>query len=164
MERDVTAALREVKGATKQEVLTFETYVSQALAADRLIGTLIGACGVIALGLGVVGVYGVMIDAVRRRRREFGLRAALGASPADLVRALLGTSAAAASGGIACGLGGAFVLSRVVRSMVFGLPPIDGGLVAAIIVLMTLVVVAAVAGPARQAVRVSPLVALRDQS
>lgn len=162
MNDDVVAALTELAGTTKMEVLPFETFVAQALATDRLIGTLIGICGAIALGLAVIGVYGVMIDAVRRRRREFGLRAALGATPADLLRVLLGASLAPAAIGVGAGIAGAWILSRVVQSVIFGLPAIDAALVAAIVLLMAVVVTAAVIAPARQAVRVSPLVALRE--
>ena len=162
MDRDVTAALTDLGGTTKLEVIPFETFVSRALATDRLIGTLIGACGAIALALAVIGVYGVMIDAVRRRRREFGLRAALGASPADLLRVLLGSSLAPAAAGVGAGIAGAWLLSRVVQSFIFGLPAIDPALVAAIVLLMAVVVTAAMIAPARQALRVSPLVALRE--
>lgn len=163
MDDEVAAALGDLGGATKLEVLPFEQFVSKALATDRLIGTLIAACGAIALGLAVIGVYGVMIDAVRRRRREFGLRAALGASPADLLRVLLGSSLGPAAAGVVAGIGGAWILSRVVQSFIFGLPAIDPALVAAIVLLMAVVVTAAIVAPSRQALRVSPLIALREQ-
>ena len=162
MNGDVAAALTDLGGATKLEVMPFEQFVSKALATDRLIGTLIAACGGIALGLAVIGVYGVMIDAVRRRRREFGLRAALGASPADLLRVLLGSSLGPAAVGVAAGIAGAWILSRVVQSFIFGLPAIDPALVIAIVLLMAVVVALAIVAPARQALRVSPLVALRE--
>jgi predicted permease len=164
MNGDVAAALTELGGTTKMEVLPFEAFVAKALATDRLIGTLIGICGGIALGLAVIGVYGVMIDAVRRRRREFGLRAALGAGPTDLLRVLLGSSLAPAAIGIAAGFAGAWILARVVQSVIFGLPAIDPPLVATIVVLMAVVVTVAVIGPARQALRVSPLAALRHDA
>jgi ABC-type antimicrobial peptide transport system permease subunit len=162
MDREVVAALAGLGGTTKLEVLPFETFVSRALAADRLIGTLIGACGALALGLAVIGVYGVMIDTVRRRRREFGLRAALGATPSDLLRVLLGSSMAPAVAGVSAGIGGAWLLSRLVQSVIFGLPVIDATLVTAIVLLMALVVAGAIIAPARQALRVNPLVALRE--
>jgi predicted permease len=162
MDGEIAAALTELGGTTRMEVLPFEAFVARALATDRLIGTLIGICGAIALALAVVGVYGVMIDAVRRRRREFGLRAALGASPADLVRVLLGSSLAPAAVGVGAGIGGAAILSRIVQSTVYGLPSIDAPLVIAIVLLMMFVVAIAVIAPARRAIRVSPLVALRQ--
>ena len=159
-ERDVAAALAAT-GTARLEVLGFQAFLSRALAADRLIGRLIGACGAIALGLALIGVYGVMIDAVRRRRREFGLRAALGAGPADIVVALIGSNLTPAAAGIAGGVAGALLLSRLAAALVYGLPGIDAVLVAEVVFLLLLVVLASVAGPARRAVKVSPLLALR---
>ena len=162
VERDVIATLDVAGGATKLEVMRFDAFVRRALAPDRLVGTLVAACGALSLGLAVVGVYGVMNDGVRRRRREFGLRAALGATPPHIVRTLLGWSLAPALGGVAWGVAGAFILTRLARSIVFGLPRIDAALLAAIVALMLLVVLGSVAAPIRQALRVSPLVALRE--
>ena len=159
-ERLVTATLAAA-GTAKLEVLAFEAFLTRALAADRLIGRLIAACGAIALGLALIGVYGVMIDAVRRRRREFGLRAALGAGPADIVVALVGSHLTPAAVGIATGVTGAWLLSRLAASVVYGLPGIDAVLVAEVVFLLLLVVAASVAGPARHAVKVNPLLALR---
>jgi hypothetical protein len=159
-ERDIAATLAAA-GPAKLEVLGFEAFLTRALATDRLIGTLIGACGAIALGLALIGVYGVMIDAVRRRRREFGLRAALGASPAHIVVALVGSNLTPAAAGIAAGVTGAVVLSKLAASVVYGLPEIDAVLVAEVVFLLLLVVLVSVAGPARRAAKVNPLLALR---
>jgi predicted permease len=159
-ERDIAATLTAA-GTAKTEVLGFPAFLTRALAADRLIGRLIGACGAIALSLALIGVYGVMIDAVRRRRREFGLRAALGAGPANIVVALIGSNLTPAAAGIAGGVAGAMLLSRLAASFVYGLPEIDAVLVAEVIFLLLLVVLASVAGPARRAARISPLLALR---
>jgi ABC-type antimicrobial peptide transport system permease subunit len=103
-----------------------------------------------------------MLDAVRRRRRELGLRAALGAGPAHIVMALVGSNLTPAAAGIAAGVTGALLLSRLAASIVYGLPPIDALLVAEIVCLLLLVVLASVAAPARRALRISPLVALRE--
>jgi ABC-type antimicrobial peptide transport system permease subunit len=105
-------------------------FLRRALAPDRLIGTLLGACGAIAVGLALIGVYGVMIDAVHRRRREFGLRAARGAGPAHIIAALVGSNLTPAAAGIAAGVTGALLLSKVAASIVYGLPAIDAALVA----------------------------------
>ncbi len=160
-ERDVAATLAAA-GNAKIEVLGFQAFLARALAPDRLIGKLVGACGAIALGLALIGVYGVMLDAVRRRRREFGLRAALGAGPAHIVVALVGSNLSPAAAGIAAGVTGALLLSRLAASFVYGLPPIDALLIAEIVVLLLLVVLGSVAAPARRALRISPLVALRE--
>lgn len=156
------AATLAAAGTAKLEVLGFEVFLARALAPDRLIGTLVGGCGAIALGLALIGVYGVMLDAVRRRRREFGLRAALGASPAHIVMALVGSNLTPAVAGVAAGVTGALLLSRLAASLVYGLPSIDVILVLEIVFLLLLVVLASVAAPARRALRISPLIALRE--
>ena len=162
VEEEILSALQAAGGATALEIMRFDEFVRRALAPDRLVGTLVAVCGALSLGLAVVGVYGVMIDAVRRRRREFGLRAALGATPAHIVSALVGWSLTPAVAGVGAGIGTALLLARIVRSIVYGLPAIDLPLLASVAALMLLVVVASVAAPARLAVRVSPLVALRE--
>jgi hypothetical protein len=159
-DRDVAVTLAAA-GTAKLDVLDFQVFLTRALAPDRIIGTLIGACGAIALGLALIGVYGVMIDAVHRRRREFGLRAALGAGPTHIVVALIGSNLPPAAAGIAAGVTSALLLSRVAASVVYGLPGIDAVLVAEVVVLLLLVVMASVVGPLRRAVMVSPLLALR---
>ncbi len=163
VEREAAAALDAAGGATKVEVFPFDVFLERALAPDRLVGVLIAVCGSLVLVLALVGVYGVMIDAARRRRREFGLRAALGASHTQILAALVGSSLAPAAAGVGLGIAAAFVLARVAASFVFGLPAIEPLLVVAIVGLMVLVVLLSVAAPARSALRVSPLVALRDQ-
>jgi ABC-type antimicrobial peptide transport system permease subunit len=102
-----------------------------------------------------------MIDAVHRRRREFGLRAALGAGPAHIVVALVGSSLTPAAAGIAAGVTGAWLLSRLAASVVYGLPGIDPVLVGEVVILLLIVVLASVSGPVRRAVKVNPLLALR---
>ena len=123
-------------GTAKLDVLDFQVYLTRGLASDRLIGTLIGACGGIALSLALIGVYGVMVDAARGRRREFGLRAALGAGPPDIVAALVGSNLTPAVAGIAAGVTVALLLSRLAASFVYGLPGIDAVLVAEIVLLL----------------------------
>ncbi len=162
VEREAAAALVAAGGATKVDVLPFAVFLERALAADRVIGRLVALCGALALALALVGVYGVMIETVRRRRREFGLRAALGASPARIVFALVGSSLTPAAVGVGSGIGAAFILTRVTASIVFGLPPLELTLVAEVVALMAVVVLVSIAGPARTVLRISPLVALRQ--
>jgi predicted permease len=159
-DRDVAVALAAA-GTAKLDVLDFHVYLTRGLAPDRLIGTLIGACGGISLTLALIGVYGVMVDAVHRRGREFGLRAALGAGPTDIVATLIGSNLTPAVAGIAAGVMLALLLSRLAASFVYGLPGIDGVLIAEIVFSVLLCVLASVTAPARRAVTVSPLLALR---
>jgi hypothetical protein len=163
VEREVLDALRPAGKVRTLEVSTFEDHISRGLAADRLIATLVAACGVIALGLAVIGVYGVMADMVRRRTREIGLRIALGAGPWQIVRIFVGVTLTPAFAGVVTGLYGAGLLVQIARSLVYGLPSIDAPLAATIVAGLSLVVTAALVPPARRALRVSPLLAFRDQ-
>jgi putative ABC transport system permease protein len=143
-------------------VRTFRDHLSRALAADRLTGVLIAACGLLALALAVVGVYGVMADLVRRRTREIGLRLALGAGPLHIVRGIVGASVAPAFAGIAAGIGGAALLARIGRTFVFEVPSADLPTLVLTMAGLAVVVAAAIAPSALRALRVSPLTALRD--
>lgn len=164
--RTATAALRselEQSGTTRSlEVESFNDHLLRELAPDRLTSMLIAACGVLALALAVVGVYGVMADLVRRRTREIGLRLALGAGPLHIARAVTGACAAPAMTGIVAGIGAAVLLARVARVFVFEVPPPDVGTLALTTAGLSLVVLVAVAPSTVRALRVNPLSALRD--
>jgi hypothetical protein len=153
----------EQTGPTRTlNVMTFTEHLSHALAADRLTAVLIAACGLLALALAVVGVYGVMSDLVRRRTREIGLRIALGAGPLHIVRGVAGATTIPACAGIATGIGAAALLARIARTFVFEVPAADGATLALTTAGLLLVVLAAIAPSAVRALRVSPLTALRD--
>lgn len=123
---------------------------------------LIAACGLLALALAVVVVYGVMADLVRRRTREIGLRVALGAGPLEIVQGIVDACAAPALAGIAAGILAAVLLARVARTFVFEVPSADLPTLALTTLGMAVVVAAAIAPSAYRALRVSPLSALRD--
>ena len=156
------AALERAGPPKSVEVLAFDAYLSRALAPDRLIARLAGACGLASLALAVIGVYGVLGDMVRRRTREIGLRLALGASPRQVLQGVLGAGLVPAGAGIVAGVCGAEVAIRLARSFVYELPVLDAGLVAGIIALLVAIVAAAVAPPALRAIRVNPAIVLRS--
>lgn len=142
---------------------TFEQHLAEALTLDRLATTLVSACGVWALLLATLGVYGVIGDAVRRRTREIGLRVALGADRRRVIGLVYSEALYLTAGGLAVGCGAALLLERVVRSFVYLLPSIDGVTLAAVLIVLTLAVAAAAAIPAHRALRISPITALRAE-
>jgi ABC-type antimicrobial peptide transport system permease subunit len=164
VEREVLDVLRAAGKLKKLDVSSFDAHLSRGLAADRLIATLVGACGVIALGLAVIGVYGVMSDMVHRRTPAIGLRIALGAGPWQIIRTFVAVTLTPAFAGVIAGLYGAAVLVRFARSLMYGLPSIDAPLAATIVAGLSLLVVAALVPAARRALRVSPLLAFRDRA
>lgn len=142
---------------------TLDAHLADALAVDRLITTLIGVCGLMALAMSAVGIYGVMNDTVRRRTREIGLRVALGARPLQVGRLVFAESMWLASLGSVSGLTAAFVGTTAARLFLYGMPPLDLRTVAAVVFALAVVVGLAAIVPLRRALRVNPIIALRDE-
>jgi putative ABC transport system permease protein len=145
------------------QITTLETRISESLALDRLTVTLVGACGVIALAMSTLGVYGIMNDAVRRRTREIGVRAALGAGPFQIARLIVLEAAYPAAGGLAIGALGALAAARVGRLLLHGAPPIDLTALAATAGALFAVIIVAAIVPLQRALRVHPSIALRAE-
>ena len=116
----------------------------------------------VALSLALIGVFGVMSYTVNQRVREIGLRVALGARGSDIYGMVLRQGLLLAGVGIACGLVGAFFLSRFLTTMLFGVAATDPPTFVAVPVLLAIVVTSACLLPARRATRVDPLTALRE--
>jgi predicted permease len=124
-------------------------------------GTMSGLFGAIGLALASIGLYGVVANTVSQRTREIGIRTALGASGASILRLMMRESMVLAAIGIAAGFAGGLGAARLLKSVLFSVDPADWKTI--VVVMVALAVVAAVAclAPARRAARVDPLVALR---
>jgi putative ABC transport system permease protein len=144
-------------------ISTMEKNIGASLAARRLTMSLLGAFAGLALVLASVGIYGVMALSTTQRTREMGIRFALGASRADVLKLVLGKGISLIGVGLAAGLIGAFAASRAVSSLLYNVGSLDA--VALIGALVTLAVVAFIACylPARRASMVNPIEALRTE-
>jgi predicted permease len=143
------------------KVQTMELLVADALSGEKFLLFMIGLFAAMALILAIVGIYGVLAYVTNQRVREIGIRVALGAQRSDVSRLVLGYGFALTLAGVALGLGGAWAATRVLNSVLFGVSSTDP---------LTFIGVAAILGcaamlacyiPARRAMRVDPMVALR---
>ncbi|MGV3710938.1 MAG: ADOP family duplicated permease [Gemmatimonas sp.] len=145
------------------EVKPFATIVSGSAARQRFATFLLVAFGAAALLLGAVGIYGVVSASVAQRRREIGVRMALGASRQMVLRSVLEQSLTISAAGVAVGLAGALASASLLRGLLFGVGVVDAGVLGAVVVLLALVSVAAALAPAVRASRVDPLIAIRAE-
>jgi putative ABC transport system permease protein len=143
------------------DAMTLERVISNAIVGLSYVAANMGVLGLIALVLASVGVYGVMAYAVTERTHEIGVRLALGARPSDVMKMLISRGLVLTAIGIAIGLPMTFALERLLASLLFGVSATDlisfGGGAAALAVVALL----ACYFPARRAMRVDPMVALR---
>jgi predicted permease len=168
-EGDPTAVMGSVRRAVAEvdsreviyNVQTMDEVVSNSYAARRLSMILLGAFAGLALVLACVGIYGVISYLVGQRTHEIGVRVALGAQPGDVMRLVIGHGARMAVIGVAIGTGAALGLTRLMANQLFGVSAHDPLTFAAVAVLLILVAVAACYIPARRAMRVDPIIALR---
>jgi len=135
--------------------------IARELVNPRFNLILVGLFALVAMAIALVGIYGVMSFAVARRTREIGVRMAMGALPGDILLMVLGKGIALASLGLGIGLAGAFGVTRLLRTLLVGVAPTDPLTFAAIALVVLLVTLLACVVPARRAIRVDPLVALR---
>jgi putative ABC transport system permease protein len=142
---------------------TLETTVRETLAEDRLITTLLSAFALLALLLATVGVHGVLSADVTRRRKEIGIRLALGARRRSVYAFVLGQAVPAVIRGLLIGLVAALLISRAMSALVFGIGTSDPLSFAIVIGVLTIVAIAATWLPAFFASRVSPLEAIRAE-
>jgi ABC-type antimicrobial peptide transport system permease subunit len=131
---------------------------------QRLMATLIGLFGLVALVLAAIGLYGVMTHLASQRTTEIGVRIALGAEPSSILRMLLKEGLKLVALGCLLGLIGAFAAARLVRTQLFGVDAIDPLTFAVVCVTLTIVGAAACLVPALRAMRIDPIAALRAPS
>jgi predicted permease len=164
MERGLREAIAAVdKDQPVTDVKTLDQLKSESMIPDRLRSALLGLFAAIALGLSAIGIYGVISYSVVQRTHEIGIRAALGASPAKLVRLVVGRGMALAAIGLAVGCVAALGVTRLLSSFLFGVGSSDP--ITFIATVSVLAGVAAIACyiPARSAAHVDPLDALRAE-
>ena len=142
-------------------VATLDQYLSESVAIPRLSSEVVGGFSLAALTICLVGLYGVVAYSVSQRKHEIGLRIALGASHASVFRMVLADGAGMAIGGIVFGLLGALIATRLIKSLLFRVDPIDIATFITVTVLLAVVAFLASLSPARNASRVDPMVALR---
>jgi ABC-type antimicrobial peptide transport system permease subunit len=150
-------------GVGISRITTFDEHLAEALTLDRILTTVVAGCGLAALALAMIGVYGVVGDAVRRRTPEIGLRVALGAPSLRILQLVFSEGLPLSAAGSAAGVAAALLLSRILRTFVHDLPPVDLTSLAIVPIALLFVVVGAAALPVRRALRVSPTIALRAE-
>ncbi len=166
--RSLLPAVRQQLQALDPNVVPFDLetiqeYMALPMFPARSTGLLLGAFGFLALVLAIAGLYGVMSYAVSQRTREMGVRMALGAADRDLLKLVVGHGLRLTLVGLACGLLGAFALTRVLASLLYGIRPTDPFSFVTMPALLALVTLLASYIPARRATKVDPMVALRYQ-
>ena len=168
---DAGPALSKVREAVRQidaaapidRVATLEQIVSNSMTRPRMYAVLVAIFSGIAALLAAIGLYGVVRYNVSQRTREIGVRMALGARRADVLRLVLVDSAVTAAVGLAAGLAGAGALTRYLRGLLFGLTPLDPATFAAVAAAFAAIAAVAAYVPARRATTIDPLDALRTE-
>ena len=140
---------------------TMDEIRAESVAPERLNLTLLSLFAGIALVLAIVGIYGVMSYSVTQRTHEIGIRMAIGARPLDVFKMIIGNGMKLALLGVAIGLAGAFVLTRFMATMLFGVAPTDAMTFGGISVLLITVALLACYLPGRRATKVEPTISLR---
>jgi predicted permease len=155
------APLANATGGSRLRVL--ETLVDNAVSPRRFMTAILAGFALFALLLASLGVYAVVAYGVGRRRQEFGIRLALGASPGDIQRRVLSDTMRLALAGLACGLPAAWLVSHLMRDLLFGITPADPATFAGMLAVLGAMAMLAAYVPARRASRLGPTLALRGE-
>jgi putative ABC transport system permease protein len=164
MAKAVTAAIHTLdKDQAVSSVQPMNQYIAESLARRRFHTLLLGAFGALALLLSAVGIYGVVSYGVAQRRREIGIRTALGANPGNVLRLVFRQALRLAAVGLAIGVVAAVGLTRLLSSLLFGVGPTDPLTFGGVSLVVIGVVALACARPARRAMAVDPATVLRAE-
>jgi len=158
IQNEVAALDREI---ALGDVKMMDQYLGAAVAQPRFSALLFGLFALLALSLAAVGLYGVMAYTVSQRTREVGVRMALGAQTADVMRLMIAQGMKLTLLGVGVGLTGAFALTRLMKTLLFGVSATDPLTFAVVALSLSLVALAACYLPSRRAAKVDPLLALR---
>ena len=164
----LTAAIRDVvweldRDLPVSSVKTVDELLADSVAEPRAYTVLLGLFGAVALLLATVGIYGVMAYVVNQRRREIGIRMAMGAQRGDVLKLVVGQGMRLAITGVGFGLAAAYGLTRLMESLLYGISATDVATFLFVAALLTGVALLACYLPARRAARVDPMVALRSE-
>jgi predicted permease len=163
--RDAEAVRRVIwstnPSQTITNVTTLDAVVGRTVARPRLLAWLLGVFGIIGLTLGALGIFGVLAFAVSQRRREIGVRMALGASPRAVLQLILAQGMLLAVVGVVTGVAGAAILTRWMESVLFEIEPSDPWTFAQVIIVLLGAAALASWLPARRALAIDPVTALR---
>jgi predicted permease len=151
------------RSQTITSIFTLSSAVGEAVARPRLLTTLLALFGILGLAIGGIGLYGVLAYFVTQRRREIGVRVALGADSGNVLRMVVGRGLWLAAAGIVAGLVGAAILTRFMKSVLYGVGSTDPVTFAGVAVVLIAVAFLASWIPARRAARVDPLIAMRAE-
>ena len=165
-EAQTTAMLREAVASLSREVpvsevKTMGAVVSDSVSTPRSTTILFAAFAGLALTLGIIGIYGVLSFLVSNRTQEIGIRMALGAQRRDVLRSVMGEGAKLSLAGIGLGMAGALALMRVLSGELYGVAATDPLTFCSVAILVAIVAMTACYVPARRAMKVDPMVALR---
>jgi putative ABC transport system permease protein len=142
---------------------SMEQVLSRSLALRNFMRMLLSAFAILALLLAAIGIYGVISYAVTQRTREIGVRMALGATPSGMLSLILAESLWLIFFGVVFGVAAAFALTRMLASMLYGVTSTDPLIFVSVTLLLTAIALAACLIPARRAMRIDPMVALRHE-
>ena len=159
----VRAAVHDALPTAATETVPLSQRLAASVDQPRFATTVLMAFAALALALASVGLYGVLSYNVSQRRRELGVRAALGAAQSDLVRLVIREGLGATAIGLALGLIAAAALTRLMQSVLFGIGPLDAVAFAAAPLILLPIALAACLLPARRAARTNPIEALRSE-